>query len=212
MSDAPTIDATRGFTRSASARFRDRCDPCRIAEAQARLRKAMWFIAAVTPNAEFRAIDWLDQRGVFAWTPVERKLRQWNAHTAREWRAFPAARGYVVVGLDEAGAAWRTQWGALAECDAIRFVLGQPPQADCPLPVSAACVELILAMAGEIERQRRPVVAFEEGQAVRLEVGPFADFPGRVVRVSGADARIAILIFGREFEVEARTTNIRSEP
>lgn len=205
MTESGPVDVTRGFVRSPAARWRDRCDPCRLGEVERRLDTAWWFVLCLRPQSEFRAIDWLEQRGVFAWTPVTLKRRRWNAHTPRETRRFPSAPGYALAGLDRLS----EQWHWLLGCPDLRFVL-QPSDAETPRPISRACVEAIRDHLVDDETAPRtsPAVPIAEGDAVRISVGPFASLEGVVAGLDGWDARIVLTMLGAAREIAASVSTL----
>lgn len=207
LAERRAVDVSRGAVRTAGARDRKRAHPCRLGEVADRLMTAHWFILVVTPMAEFRTVDWLDRRGVFAWTPCTTKIRRWNASTRREPRLFPTAPGYVVAGV----ASLASEWPHIASCETIRTVLG-PADATEPRPVSPACVAAIRANLVADDPQAyedRPRVTVKAGDRVEIALGAFAGVPGRVVSVEGWEALVALRLFGREFEVGARVQNLK---
>lgn len=202
------IDVSRGYVRTAAARDRARCDPCRLDDVDARLaaKAGSWFVTVVRPQSEFRAVDRMDLDGIFAFTPVTWRHRAWNANTARTWRAFPKAPGYVLSCLDDVN----EQWGQVVQNPDVRFVI-QPHGALSPVPVSTACVEVVRAFSERASKHRAPPpkIEFHPGEWVTIEVGPFADFKGRVAALRGDEARIAMRILGVEREVSVSLSSVK---
>lgn len=202
MSDP--IDATRGFVRSKAARDRERCDPCRLREIERRVHSAWWFVVCVRPRTEFRAIDWLDQRAVFAWTPVTLKRREWRAAEGRRTRPFPTAPGYAIAGLHSLA----DEWGTLLACPDVLRIL-QPPEARYPRPMRAASIRWIVANLNHDESEPEPEKPIEAGEHVRIGVGPFADLHGTVTELDEDDARIVLTMLGGEREIVAAVSSLK---
>lgn len=79
---------------------------------------------------------------------------------------------------------------------------------NAPVPLSDEEVSQIMRTVGE--EGRKPKAIWEEGQAVRVTEGPFAEFTGNIteVNIEHETIKVLITIFGRETPVELNFTQI----
>lgn len=79
---------------------------------------------------------------------------------------------------------------------------------DSPVPLTQEEVTEIMKTVGE--EGRKPKAIWEEGQAVRVTEGPFAEFNGKIteVNIPHETVKVLITIFGRETPVELDFTEI----
>jgi len=79
---------------------------------------------------------------------------------------------------------------------------------NAPVPLSDEEVSQIMRTVGE--EGRKPKAIWQEGQAVRVTEGPFAEFTGNIIEVNIEHETIKVLItiFGRETPVELNFTQI----
>jgi len=79
---------------------------------------------------------------------------------------------------------------------------------DSPVPLTQEEVTEIMKTVGE--EGRKPNAIWEEGQAVRVTEGPFAEFNGKIteVNIEHETVKVLISIFGRETPVELDFTEI----
>ena len=63
---------------------------------------------------------------------------------------------------------------------------------------------------GLLEKKPKPGVVFEQGEAVRISQGPFANFQGEIIEVNASQQRLKVLvsIFSRETPVEIEYVNV----
>lgn len=73
-----------------------------------------------------------------------------------------------------------------------------------PLPVPQREVDRILGTSEEAAERPRPTIAYEIGEEVRVNDGPFQGFEGAVEEVDEANARlkVSVSIFGRATPVD----------
>jgi transcription termination/antitermination protein NusG len=73
-----------------------------------------------------------------------------------------------------------------------------------PTPLSAREVEKILAVKKETAEKPQYRLEFEEGDVVRIIVGPFADFTGTIAEINVEQSKLKVMvnIFDRETPVE----------
>ena len=105
--------------------------------------------------------------------------------------------GYIVVQMDLD----EETWHLVRETPKVTGFVGDSTD---PAPLSPPEVQnLVAQMEGGAERPR-PKVQFEEGDAIKVVDGPFADFNGTVeeVKPDKGKLRVLISIFGRNTPVE----------
>lgn len=167
-----------------------------LAEVAATLESRAWFVARVRPRRELDAIRDLGRCGVFAWTPMRGVWRRANRFCLRKRLVrFPAAPGYVVVGLDPA---W-LRWVAVLGCEEVAGLVG----GDQPRRLSTAAVTAIAAMSDDapaVERFMASRYEFRVGKLVEVRDGPLSGLVGIVTGLDGAEARLLVTMFGAERE------------
>jgi len=99
--------------------------------------------------------------------------------------------------------------------DELRHLIQDTPavthfvgSSDSPVPLTEEEVAEIMRTVGE--EGRKPKAIWEEGQAVRVTEGPFAEFTGNIteVNIEHETVKVLISIFGRETPVELDFTQI----
>jgi len=186
------IDATKGIRSSKDAKKRDPAEPCRSEEAGALRDTVGWHIARVRPGEEFRVVDRLDIRGVFAFTPTNEVFRRWTRFDAeKSWRIFAQAPGYVVVGMPRVN----PRWSDVFECEGVNsvFSLDLRPGVVIPIDIGHANVRRIMDMcrgARQAERFMKARQEFDAGDQARMVAGPYEGAVFEVVRFED-DMRIA---------------------
>ncbi len=191
--------------------------------AEARPQVARWFAVQVASSCEKKVKATLEQRAVtlgvdnrileieIPQTPAV-KLKKDGSRQATEEKVFP---GYVLVRmiLDE-----DTMMAVRSTPNVINFV-GQEERRSTgkarghikPRPLSRQEVDRIFKRAAE----KKPVVKVDltEGDQITVTAGPFKDFQGEVIEVSGERSKLKALlsIFGRETPVELEFSQISKQ-
>lgn len=132
--------------------------------------------------------------------PVEEVVDIKNGRkTVTERKFYP---GYVLVEMEMTDSSWHL----VKSTPRVNGFIGGT--ANRPLPISQCEVDAIMAQVGgggeSGEKKPRPRVAFDVGQQVRINEGPFVNLDG-VVEVVDYDRnklRVTVQIFGRETPVE----------
>lgn len=131
--------------------------------------------------------------------PVEEVVDIKNGRrTVSERKFFP---GYVLVEMEMTDSSWHLVKSTPRVSGFIGGTLHRP------LPISQREVDAIMAQVGDgtgVDKKPKPRVAFDIGQQVRINEGPFADFTGLVefVDYERNKLRVTVQIFGRETPVE----------
>ncbi|MFC1462618.1 transcription termination/antitermination protein NusG [Verrucomicrobiota bacterium] len=120
--------------------------------------------------------------------------------------------GYVLVHLslyDEERRLREKSWYFIRETPgAIGFVGG-----DRPAPLPPEEVEVILNQVLEKKEKVKPKVAFEPGETVKINDGPFLNFTGVVEEVDPdrGKLKVSVAIFGRSAPVELEYWQVARE-
>ena len=120
--------------------------------------------------------------------------------------------GYVLVHLslyDDEHRLREKSWYFIRETPgAIGFVGG-----DRPVPLPAEEVEVILNQVLEKKEKVKPKVAFEPGETVKINDGPFLNFSGVVEEVDPdrGKLKVSVAIFGRSAPVELEYWQVERE-
>lgn len=190
---------------------------------EARPQVARWFAVQVASSCEKKVKATLEQRAVtlgvdnrileieIPQTPAV-KLKKDGSRQATEEKVFP---GYVLVRmiLDE-----DTMMAVRSTPNVINFVGQEERRATGkarghikPRPLSRQEVDRIFKRAAE----KKPVVKVDltEGDQITVTAGPFKDFQGEVIEVSGERSKLKALlsIFGRETPVELEFSQISKQ-
>jgi transcriptional antiterminator NusG len=193
------------------------------AEGGERPQVARWYAVQVASSCEKKVKATLEQRAVtlgvdnrileieIPQTPGV-KLKKDGTRQSIEEKVFP---GYVLVRmiLDE-----DTMMAVRSTPHVINFVGQEERRATGkarghikPRPLSRAEVDRIFKRAAE----KKPVVKVDlaEGDQILVTAGPFKDFQGEVIEVSGERSKLKALlsIFGRETPVELEFSQISKQ-
>lgn len=179
-------------------------DACRLAMLAELIDARAWYVARVQPQSEAAVVEGLDRRGVFAFTPMAGEWRRANRFARRKTlRRYPAAPGYVVVGMGRAF----PRWASVLGCAGLTGLIG----GDRPREITARMVEVIAAMsmdAPEVERFMATRREFGLGDTVEVTGGALAGMLARVVAISGEQARVVVALFGGEREARVATASL----
>ena len=217
--EQPTVEADgEASAEAAAAQAGDAA-----AESEPGTQVARWFAVQVASSCEKKVKATLEQRAVtlgvdnrileieIPQTPGV-KLKKDGTRQSIEEKVFP---GYVLVRmiLDE-----DTMMAVRSTPNVINFVGQEERRATGkarghirPRPLSAAEVNRIFRRAAE----KKPVVKVDltEGDQILVTAGPFKDFQGEVIEVSGERSKLKALlsIFGRETPVELEFSQISKQ-
>ena len=111
--------------------------------------------------------------------------------------------GYILVHmklLDEKNQLHERPWYFIRETPGIIGFIG----GDRPVPLKQDEVESILAQIEERQEKVAPKVAFEKGETVKVNDGPFQNFTGVIDEIDPdrGKLKISVSIFGRSTPVE----------
>lgn len=138
--------------------------------------------------------------------PVEEVVDIKNGRkTVTERKFYP---GYVLVEMEMTDSSWHL----VKSTPRVNGFIGGT--ANRPLPISQREVDSIMAQVGGSgeagEKKPRPRVAFDVGQQVRINEGPFVNLDGVVEAVDydRNKLRVTVQIFGRETPVELEFSQV----
>lgn len=142
-----------------------------------------WFVVHTRPLSEIRAIQNLERQGYRTFCPrVHRTIRHARKTTTV---MSPVFRNYLFVRLNLSFDRWRC-------INATRGIAGLIMQNEKPKPVPHGVIESIFGYVNP-DGTLRAVNSFGEGQAVRIESGPFAEMVAKFEKCE-PDGRIRVLI------------------
>ena len=192
-------------------------------EGAARPAVARWYAVQVASSCEKKVKATLEQRAVtlgvsnriieieIPQTPAV-KIKKDGSRQSSEEKVFP---GYVLIRMvmDE-----DTEQAVRSTPNVINFVgheerrtTGRVRGRIRPRPLSTSEVNRIFKRAQE----KKPVVKVDlsEGDSITVTAGPFKDFQGEVIEISGDRSKLKALlsIFGRETPVELEFTQISKD-
>lgn len=171
------------------------------------MSEAVVYVAVTEAGCEKRAMQWLLEHDVAAYTPMRRFWRHANGKRYPNERPVPGFERYVFVASALAPRA------VFAEVMACRFVSGMLGVEDRPVPIDAPVMGCKLGVARQSAterlswywlcdcfglfdstRGRKPKMTV--GQLVRIIGGPFQGYQGEV-SVLLSDKRLTVITRGR---------------
>ena len=192
-------------------------------QAESKPQVARWYAVQVASSCEKKVKATLEQRAVtlgvsnrileieIPQTPAV-KIKKDGSRQSTEEKVFP---GYVLIRMvmDE-----DTEQAVRSTPNVINFVgheerrtTGRVRGRIKPRPLSRAEVNRIFKRAQE----KKPVVKVDlaEGDRISVTAGPFKDFSGEVIEISGDRSKLKALlsIFGRETPVELEFSQISKD-
>jgi transcription termination/antitermination protein NusG len=201
----------------------DALAPAAEEEGAARPASPRWYAVQVASSCEKKVKATLEQRAVtlgvsnrileieIPQTPAV-KIKKDGSRQSSEEKVFP---GYVLIRMvmDE-----DTEQAVRSTPNVINFVgheerrtTGRVRGRIRPRPLSTSEVNRIFKRAQE----KKPVVKVDlsEGDSITVTAGPFKDFQGEVIEISGDRSKLKALlsIFGRETPVELEFTQISKD-
>jgi transcription termination/antitermination protein NusG len=201
----------------------DALAPAAEEETAARPAVARWYAVQVASSCEKKVKATLEQRAVtlgvsnrileieIPQTPAV-KIKKDGSRQSSEEKVFP---GYVLIRMvmDE-----DTEQAVRSTPNVINFVgheerrtTGRVRGRIRPRPLSTTEVNRIFKRAQE----KKPVVKVDlsEGDSITVTAGPFKDFQGEVIEISGDRTKLKALlsIFGRETPVELEFSQISKD-
>jgi transcriptional antiterminator RfaH len=161
-----------------------------------------WHAAQTHPQAERWAEANLKQQGFETCLPMVTERRPDRVTPSMvhlvEVPLFPR---YVFVKFDRN----RTPWGCILSTRGVATLLCLTPH--CPTPIRPGVVERLIATADERRIIKRDVI--QEGQAVKIIAGPFADHEGVCLWSSEERVEVMMTCFGRASKTTLDRAQVR---
>lgn len=166
-----------------------------------------WYVLSVAPGEDIAVDNALANAGVEHWMATEKKTAKWRG--GRRHQRFcaivkPTFAGYMFVRVAWGEMAWKTLSG-------IEGVDGIVGGAISPAPLRDKEFDKFRARADEDPNFLRALSsALREGDAVRIDEGPFAHFAGIVLALFEKTSRamVEVDIFGRKTPVDLELAQI----
>jgi transcriptional antiterminator RfaH len=133
-----------------------------------------WYAVYTTPRAEKKVYDRLRARGIVAYLPLQRKLRQWSDR--KKWVEVPLLPSYLFVSIPE-----QQQLQVLKEHGVVKFISqeGRPAQVR---EADILWLQRLLKTGVEIELTSENL---QPGDVVEVQNGSLAGFQGELVEYKG---------------------------
>jgi transcriptional antiterminator RfaH len=129
-----------------------------------------WYPVYTHPRAEKKAYEALLKKGVDAYLPLRKTLKQWSDR--KKWVDEPFIKSYLFVRIQP-----HDQAEVLMTKGIARFIYFSGQVATMP-DKQIADLKLILTNASEIEITEE---ALQAGELVRIKAGPLKDLEGEIV-------------------------------
>ena len=162
-----------------------------------------WYALYTRPRHEKKVLDALTQKGITAFLPLVKRLRQWKDR--RKWVEMPLFNSYVFVNIE-----LRDRFAALQTRGVVRMV----SFGGVPARIPDWQIEQ-LRLVIEYPETLQPEQYLKEGDWVEVVEGPFRGIRGYLREIRG-ETRVAILIDGiyqsASFVVDRRFVKKIPEP
>lgn len=172
-----------------------------------------WYGLITNPRCEKRAalsvMDALRPRDTWrdlaVYLPVE---TYWARHARKvESRTRPLLLRYVFVCIRE------HDMHVMRQCDGVADFVRGPGGFPCLVNVGELSKLRDREQGGEFDETRDTQFpeTFAPGEKVRVAVGPYADWPGRVLRMTGQEkVKVLLSMFGRDHERELKVSQLKA--
>jgi transcriptional antiterminator NusG len=200
LSEASAIGPTdRQSAKLDAARAISRRQQALLAAAGMEVPERRWYVLTVRPGKDFAVDKALEDAGVECWMATCQRLVKGRIRRPKRSSrkiTVPFFPGYVFVRV-----AWTPYvWEGLRTLDGVADVIGT---AVSPSIVGDEVLRKFKVMLDDPVAQRELAATLKLGDAVRVDDGPFASFPGAVLEVDEEACRalIEVMIFGRAVPV-----------
>ncbi|HQU74019.1 MAG TPA: UpxY family transcription antiterminator [Calditrichia bacterium] len=142
-----------------------------------------WFALYTKPRHEKRVFEQLSEKGLEAFLPLTRELRQWKDR--RKWVENPLFAGYVFVEME-----LRERLLALQTAGVVRLVAF----GGIPSTIPAWQIEQLKKVLAEVDGLE-PADFLRAGDPVEILAGPLAGVQGYLLEKRG-ETRLAVMLDG----------------
>jgi transcription antitermination factor NusG len=126
------------------------------------------------PKHEKKLADLLNERGIEAFTPVRKVLRQWSDR--KKWVEEPLIRSYTFVRAEE-----KNYFEALNTHGAVRYVWFSGQAATIP----NRQIDILKVLTGSDLEVETVTTALKPGSMVKVMAGPLIGTVGEMVSIAG---------------------------
>ncbi|WP_423149698.1 UpxY family transcription antiterminator [Rubrolithibacter danxiaensis] len=134
--------------------------------------KYQWYPVCTNPRAEKKAFASLQQKGIEAYLPLQRQLKQWSDR--KKWVEEPLIKSYLFVKICAA-----EHTTVLMTSGICRFIYFSGKIASMP-ERQIENIKLLLANESDLELSMRE---FKQGEQVMVKAGPLQGLRGELVTV-----------------------------
>ncbi len=134
-----------------------------------------WYALYTKPRHEKKLADLLNNKGIEAYAPVRKVLKQWSDR--KKWVEEPLIRSYCFV---RANPDWYFE--ALNTFGAVRYVWFSGK----PAPIPDRQINMLKALMGSDLEADTVAVTIEPGSLVKVIAGPLFGTTGELVSVAGS--------------------------
>lgn len=153
-----------------------------------------WFCLRVEPRREHKVNHILVDNDIESWVPCSLPYEFVSRGRVKTIRDEPVIRGYVLVRCAKRQDAFL---GLKTVKDVMEIVGGTYK----PWCARDEDINLYRAMLVETEDEKVERLTFHEGDMVKVRVGPFDGFDGRIVQVAKKRAKVCASVFGHQTEI-----------
>ncbi len=129
-----------------------------------------WFPVYTNPRAEKKGYEALTQKGIEAYLPLQKQLKQWSDR--KKWVEEPLIKSYLFVHITE-----QQKTEVLMTKGIVRFIYFSGKTATMP-ERQITDLKLLLASSYELEITEQEL---QPGEPVKIKAGPLKGFSGEVV-------------------------------
>jgi transcription antitermination factor NusG len=150
-----------------------------------------WFAVYTNPRAEKKAYAELLEKGIDAYLPLQRTLRQWSDR--KKWIEEPLFRSYIFVKIPE-----NLHFDVLNTTGIVRFVTFEGKAVPIP-PQQIEAVRFFLSSDDPLPEN---IEQYFPGQSVEVIKGPLKGLTGELIGITGKQkVRIEITAIGQSILV-----------
>jgi transcription antitermination factor NusG len=157
-----------------------------------------WYALYTRPNMEKKITAELLEKGIVAYCPIQRVLRQWSDR--KKVIEVPAFRGYIFVQIHD-----KIRWQVLTANGVLNFVCHNGKPARIP----ASEIETVRLFFQDIESSVLPETDIAISDIARVYSGVLMGMEGEVVDVKHRFAILRIPSLGLQMQVKIPRENIQ---
>lgn len=150
-----------------------------------------WFALYTLPRAEKKAYAELIKKGIDAYLPLQRTLRQWSDR--KKWTEEPLFRSYIFVNIPK-----NLYFDVLNTNGVVRYITFEGKA----VPIPPRQIEAVRFYLSSDDPLPENIDIFSPGQPVEVIKGPLKGLAGELIEVTGKHkVRIEITAIGQSILV-----------